>query len=152
MCGSNNSFPFSPGVRRVQGNTSVATRMGYYSGIIFCWRRTTPRHGSHPQRESGVRTAYAWTTSKDMKLWIKRGTAACLWQRRACIARMSTTSVNSSSYDIVVKCMEDQYNPQLEKGGLALVFGVTSFVIIFFDNRCTLVTDHKPLNGLFHQN
>ena len=40
----------------------------------------------------------------------------------------------------------------IEKEGLALVFAVKKFHQFLFGNRFTLVTDHKPLLGLFSEN
>lgn len=40
----------------------------------------------------------------------------------------------------------------LEKEGLALVFGVTKFREYLWGRSFTLVTDHKPLVGIFHHN
>lgn len=41
---------------------------------------------------------------------------------------------------------------QLEKEALALVFGVTRFKDYLYGNKFVLVTDHKPLKGIFNPN
>ena len=41
---------------------------------------------------------------------------------------------------------------QIEKEGLACVFGVTRFHSFIYGRKFTLVTDHKPLLGLFNEN
>lgn len=46
---------------------------------------------------------------------------------------------------------EKRYS-QLEKEGLACVFGLTRFHSYFFGHRFTLVTEHKPLTLLFGGN
>ena len=42
--------------------------------------------------------------------------------------------------------------PQLEKEGLTCVFGVTRFHAYIYGRGFTLITDHKPLQGLLGQN
>ena len=46
---------------------------------------------------------------------------------------------------------EKRYS-QLEKEGLACVFGVTQFHAYIYGRSFTLITDHKPLQGLLGQN
>ena len=39
---------------------------------------------------------------------------------------------------------------QLEREGLALVYGVKRFNQFLYDRRFTILSDHKPLEGIFH--
>ena len=44
----------------------------------------------------------------------------------------------------------EQNYSQLEKEGLALVFGIQKFHLYLYGRRFTLYTDHKPLQSLFN--
>ena len=41
---------------------------------------------------------------------------------------------------------------QLEKEGLALIFGVTKFHKFLYGRHFTLISDHRPLSSLFNEN
>lgn len=63
-------------------------------------------------------------------------------------------SINCEDYPIAFRSRtltpaERNYS-QLDKEALALVFGVTRFRDYLFGNKFCLITDHKPLTGLFH--
>ncbi len=40
---------------------------------------------------------------------------------------------------------------QLNKEGLAVMFGLQSFHKYLYGQKCTIVTDHKPLLSLFNE-